>query len=202
VGACVLSNSFSSSCPLKRLSSASSIPGSNAPLDDACQNSTQPAANAAAAINAWTAAGFAPRQLALGVPSYGYISRSSSTRLRQRDQIAPPPYVQAVTEEGRDSGSVQFRGLVNQGVLCRDPYWPGGYLGCGGFNREWDACSNTPFLRSDFVDQVITYDDGQSLGLKSALAKDRKLIGVNMFDLHGDTDQWDLVDSVRRGLGL
>jgi len=91
---------------------------------------------------------------------------------------------------------------VDQGVLCRDSNWPGGYLGCGGFNREWDACSNTPFLRSDFVDQVITYDDSQSLGLKSALAKERKLIGVNMFDLHGDTDQWDLVDSVRRGLGL
>jgi chitinase len=182
--------------------SASSNPGSNAPLDDACHNSTQPAANAAAAINSWTAAGFPSRQLALGVPSYGYISRSRETRLHQRDQNASSPYVQAVTEEGRDNGPVQFRGLVDQGVLCRDPFWPGGYLGCGGFTREWDSCSSTPFLRSDYVDQVISYDDAQSLGLKSALVKEQKLIGVNMFDIHGDTDQWDLVDSVRRSLGL
>ena len=202
MGACVLSNSFSSSSLSPQTASASSNPGSNAPLNDGCQNSTVPAANAAAAINAWTAAGFAPRQLALGVPSYGYISRSSAAHLRQRDLNVTPPYVQAVTEEGRDSGSVQFRGLVDQGVLRRDPLEPGGYLGGGGFTREWDPCSSTPFLRSDFIDQVIAYDDVQSLGLKSALAKEQKLIGVNMFDLHGDTDQWDLVDSVRRSLGL
>jgi chitinase len=122
--------------------------------------------------------------------------------LHQRDLNMTPPYVQAVTEEGRDSGSVQFRGLVDQGVLRRDPLGPGGYLGGGGFTREWDPCSSTPFLRSEFVDQVIAYDDAESLGLKSALAKERKLIGVNMFDLHGDTDQWDLVDSVRLSLGL
>jgi len=186
--------------------------GPNAPLDDACKNSTQPAANAVAAINAWTAAGIPPSQLVLGVPSYGYVSRSDATGLRQRDQDVPspppstppppPPYARVVTEEGGDSGPVQFRGLVDQGVLCHDPNWPGGYLGCGGFTREWDACSSTPFLRSEGVGQVIAYDDVQSLGLKSSLVRERKLLGVNMFDLHGDTDQWELVDSIRRGLGL
>ncbi len=201
VGGCVVSKFL-----LVELSpqpaSASSNPGSNAPLDNTCQNSTLPAANAVAAINAWTAAGFPPSQLALGVPSYGIVSRSSATRLYQRDQNAPPPYTYASTEEGGDSGAVQFRRLVDQGVLCRNPSRLGGYDGCGGFIREWDECSSTPFLRSEVVDQVISYDDAQSLELKSALARERKLIGVNMFDVHGDTDQWDLVDSVRRGLGL
>lgn len=201
MGACVRSNSLALSCLLEP-ALASPNPGSNAPLDDGCRNSTQPAANAVAAISAWTAAGVPARQLALGVPSYGYISRSSATGLRQRDQYAPPSYVQAFTEEGGDSGSVQFRELVDQGVLCRDPNIPGGYLGCGGFTREWDACSSTPFLRSEVVDQVMTYDDAQSLGLKSSLVRERKLIGVNMFDLHGDTDRWELVYAVRRGLGL
>ena len=195
--------------PSNKLSASSNL-GPNAPLDDACKNSTQPAANAVAAINAWTAAGIPPSQLVLGVPSYGYVSRSDATGLRQRDQNAPPPpsppspppYARVVTEEGGDSGPVQFRGLVDQGVLCQDQNWPGGYLGCGGFTREWDACSSTPFLRSEGVGQVIAYDDVQSLGLKSSLVRERKLLGVNMFDLHGDTDQWELVDSIRRGLGL
>jgi len=215
MGTCVLlvlSRSFPRSCPLSnQLFSASSNLGPNAPLDDACKNSTQPAANAVAAINAWTAAGVPPTQLVLGVPSYGYVSHSDATGLRQRDDQnvqppplppPPPPYARVVTEEGGDSGPVQFRGLVDQGVLCNDPNWPGGYHGCGGFTREWDACSSTPFLRSEVVGQVIAYDDVQSLGLKSSLVRERKLLGVNMFDLHGDTDQWELVDSVRRGLGL
>ena len=211
MGACVLSFCLIPSLeavPSNKLS-ASSNPGPNAPLDDACKNSTQPAANAAAAINAWTAAGIPPRQLVLGVPSYGYVSRSNATRLRQRDQNMPspppppptPPYVGVLTEEGGDSGPVQFRELVGQGVLCKDPNRPGGYLGCGGFTREWDACSSTPFLHSEVAGQVIAYDDEQSLGLKTSLVEERKLLGVNMFDLHGDTDQWELVNSVRRGLG-
>lgn len=156
-------------------------------------------ASAAAAINAWTGAGFPPSQIALGVPSYGYISLSRATQLRQRDQNAP---VRALTSEGTDSGQVQFRDLVRQGALCSDPMWPGGYYGCRGFTRAWDECSSTPYLRSEAEGQVIAYDDVQSLGLKSEYARQRGLLGVNIFDLHGDTDQWELVDSLRRGLGL
>ncbi len=148
------------------------------------------------------AAGFPSNKLVLGVPSYGYISHSSATQLRQRDENAPPLNVHAVTDEGADSGQVQFRELVRQNVLCEDPAGPGVYVGCGGFTREWDACSSTPFVRSDKEQQLVTYDDPQSLGLKSAFAKQRGLLGVNLFDVHGDTDRWELVDSLRQGLGL
>ncbi|KAI9466875.1 glycoside hydrolase family 18 protein [Lactarius psammicola] len=181
---------------------ASSYPGPNAPLDNACRNSSQPAANAEAAVNAWTAAGFPSNKLVLGVPSYGYISQSSATGLRQRSENAPPLNVHAVTDEGADSGQVQFRELVRQNVLCEDPAGPGVYVGCGGFTRGWDACSSTPFVRSDKGKQIVTYDDPQSLGLKSAFAKQHGLLGVNLFDVHGDTDRWELVDSLRQGLGL
>ena len=148
------------------------------------------------------AAGFPSNKLVLGVPSYGYISHSSATQLRQRDENAPPLNVHAVTDEGADSGQVQFRELVRQNVLCEDPAGPGVYVGCGGFTREWDACSSTPFVRSDKEQQLVTYDDPQSLGLKSAFAKQHGLLGVNLFDVHGDTDRWELVDSLRQGLGL
>jgi len=74
--------------------------------------------------------------------------------------------------------------------------------GAGGFTRHWDACSSTPFLRSEFAEQIITFDDPQSLGLKAAWAKEAGILGVNIFDVHGDTDDWDLVDSLRKGLGI
>ncbi|KAH9179848.1 glycoside hydrolase family 18 protein [Lactarius sanguifluus] len=162
---------------------ASPNPGPNAPLSNACHNSSQPAASAEAAVNAWAAAGFPSNKLVLGVPSYGYISDSKRTAT-QHTLLSP--------DEGADNGQVQFRELVRQSVLCEDPGGPGVYVGCGGFTREWDACSSTPF-------QVVTYDDPQSLGLKAAFAKQHGLLGVNLFDVHGDTDRWELVDSLRQG---
>ena len=76
------------------------------------------------------------------------------------------------------------------------------FEGVGGFTRHWDLCSSTPFLRSEFAEQIITFDDPQSLGLKAAWAKEAGILGVNIFDVHGDTDDWDLVDSIRNGLGI
>lgn len=192
---------FSSNHPTKS-AAASSNPGPNAPLRDACQNSTLPKANADAAVNAWSAAGIPLNKLVLGAPSYGYISTSPATRLRQRDQNSSPPNVHALTDEGANDGQVQFRELVRQGVLCRDPTSPGGYVGSGGFTRKWDACSSTPFLHSETTGQIITYDDAQSLELKSAYAKQSGLLGINIFDIHGDTNEWELLASIQRGLGL
>ena len=76
------------------------------------------------------------------------------------------------------------------------------FEGAGGFIRHWDLCSSTPFLRSDFAQQIITFDDPESLGLKAAWIKEAGILGVNVFDVHGDTDDWDLVDSLRKGLGI
>ncbi|KAH9853558.1 glycoside hydrolase [Lenzites betulinus] len=69
---------------------SSPTPGPNAPLGDACHNSTQAGASALAALRAWTAAGFPAQQLVLGVPSYGYISRSDAVALRARDYPRAP----------------------------------------------------------------------------------------------------------------
>jgi chitinase len=76
------------------------------------------------------------------------------------------------------------------------------YGGCGGFERGWDACSGTPFLRSAAAGQLVAYDDPASIRAKAALAHARALRGVNFFDVHGDVDEWALVDAARRGLGL
>ena len=76
------------------------------------------------------------------------------------------------------------------------------FTGLKGFVRLWDACSSTPYLRSATAGQVISYDDPQSLEMKATFARYAGLRGVNMFDAHGDTDAGDLVDAIRRGLGL
>ncbi|EPQ59486.1 glycoside hydrolase [Gloeophyllum trabeum ATCC 11539] len=184
---------------------SSSNPGPNAPLSNACGNSTQPEANAYSAIGAWVGAGMPASKIVLGVPSYGYISRSTATKLRTRaglevdgEEVTVADAVILKNEDGgSDNGQLQFSDLVSQGALVGPSF-----DGAGGFTRHWDECSSTPYLTSTGAEQVITYDDPQSLQLKAALAKEQGLLGVNMFDVHGDTDQWDLIDAVRKGLGL
>ncbi|KAI0661066.1 glycoside hydrolase [Cubamyces menziesii] len=250
---------------------SSSDPGPNAPLSDACNNSTQDSASALAALRAWTAAGFPASQLVLGVPSYGYISRSSASLLRTRslgtprarflwearrrqrrhrrrtqrhraarsqvlgwvsalvdktkEKLLPPgkTATRVVNEDGgTDDGQVQFRELVRQGIV--QPYLDASntspaqsealraavenrepralFAGSSGFTRGWDACSSTPFLHSAAAEQVVAYDDPVSLEMKAEFARAAGMRGVNMFDVHGDTDEGDLVDALRRGLGV
>ncbi|KZV76128.1 glycoside hydrolase family 18 protein [Peniophora sp. CONT] len=172
---------------------ASENPGSNAPLNDACNNNSQPKATADAAIKQWLAAGFPANKLVLGLPSYGYVSSSTATQLRQ------------LTLRSEDSGQVSFRALMEQGALCAsnsNSTEVPAFVGCGGFERSWDVCSSTPFLRSESAGQLVTYDDPDSIWLKATIANAYGLRGVNFWDAYGDVDSWALVDAARRGLGL
>ena len=38
--------------------------------------------------------------------------------------------------------------------------------------------------------------------MKAAFARQAGILGVNMWDAHGDTREWDLIDAIRRGMGL
>lgn len=116
-----------------------------------------------------------------------------------------PGTVTLKSEDGStSSGQIQFNSLVSQGALL--PVRVGGgnaitFLGIGGFTRFWDSCSSTPFLTSPYANQVITYDDPQSLGEKASFAKTAKILGTAVWDLSGDTEQWDLINALRQGLG-
>ena len=142
----------------------------------------------------------------LGIPSYGYISKSSASTLQTRARRTTTSK-QAYNDDdgGVDGGQVQFRSLVDQGVLVRNPDGPGSrpqFVGGGGFERYWDECSSTTYLRSPSAGQVITYDDPESLAAKAAFARRMGMKGVNFFDVHGDVDDWALTDAVRKELGL
>ncbi|KAH8118336.1 glycoside hydrolase superfamily [Phellopilus nigrolimitatus] len=161
-----------------------------------------------------------PVRLMLGVPAYGYVNPSHATTLvhkrslppsalfarQNQDQSVAQSVAGVVTVKSEDgttnSGQVQFNELVAQGALLSalvagSPT----FVGYGGFTRFWDSCSSTPFLTSPYVNQVITYDDPQSLYAKGAFAKQAKILGTVMWDLSGDTAQWDLTNALRRGLG-
>lgn len=174
---------------------SSPYPGPNAPLYDSCKNSSQPEGSALAALKAWTAAGFPSSQLVLGVPSYGYLSQSDATALKTRSNSSSSVTVVA------DGSQIQFRDLVAQGALVcttrAKSDGPCSYVASGGFQRSWDVCSATPFLHSSSARQVITYDDPTSLGMKAQFARELKFRGVNMFSIDGDTDEWDLIKSVK-----
>ncbi|KAL4245784.1 glycosyl hydrolase 18 family protein [Abortiporus biennis] len=60
---------------------ASANPGPNAPLGNLCGTSRQPQASAQAALNQWKAAGFPANKMLLGLPLYGYVSKSTATTL-------------------------------------------------------------------------------------------------------------------------
>ncbi|WWC72077.1 uncharacterized protein I206_106037 [Kwoniella pini CBS 10737] len=195
---------------------SSSDPGPNAPLSDACGNSTQPLANAYAAVSSWTGAGMPANQITLGVPAYGYLQQSSATSLKQKKRSAfpQPPHKNSARNEGRASkvtvyndnggssdGQIMFEELISQGAL---KLVDGEYVGTGGFTRYWDSCSSTPWLKSTYSDQIVTYDDTVSMNLKGQFAAQVGLRGCNVFSIDGDWtgSSWPLTDAVRSGLGL
>lgn len=176
-------------------------PGPNAPLYDGCGNSTQPSQNAVAGYNAWTAAGFPANKLVLGIPAYGYVSNVGVDHLRQRRSPEAPRLhrlARRTTVNSDDDHQIQFRDLVTKGVLQRNNDGTYAAVPSSGFQRSWDQCSATPFLHSDA--QTIPYDDPESLAMKGAFAKKTGMLGVNMFDVHGETDQWDLITATRNAL--
>jgi chitinase len=152
------------------------------------------------------------------------VATSDGDNLKSKTAPAADTGAVTVMSEGgsAESGQVQFSALVAQGALTKNT--AGGsptFVAAGGFERDWDACSSTvrftlslrltqatdrflvqPFLRSGATEQIITYDDPESLGMKAAFARQAGILGVNMWDAHGDTQQWDLIDGVRRGLGI
>ncbi|KAG8750083.1 hypothetical protein FRC14_000826 [Serendipita sp. 396] len=107
-------------------------------------------------------------------------------------------------EGGMENGQVLFRSLVAQGALVRNVGGGGGgggggYEGGKGYERRWDECSSTPWLRGH--GQVVSYDDPESMRLKGQFIKEQQMRGVGMWCANGDDEGWPLVDSVIRGMG-
>ncbi|KAJ7590753.1 glycoside hydrolase [Mycena floridula] len=172
---------------------ASSEPGPNAPLYDGSGHSSQREASAAAAFDAWTKANFPAEQLILGLPCYGYVSKSDAQKLRtrmdsrlfkatSRDTLTNSGAIQA--DDGSMQGEVAYNTLMKQDLSrCK---------------KHWDYNSATPYLVCP--GQVVSYDDEQSIGMKSQFAKKSGMGGVGFWVVSGDTDQWDLTNAAWNAL--
>ncbi|KIM81785.1 glycoside hydrolase family 18 protein [Piloderma croceum F 1598] len=207
---------------------ASSNPGPNAPLGNPCGTNSQPSATAKAAFKQWTAAGFPAGKLLLGLPLYGYVSKSSKTTLSggykvpQLDMAVaedettktsnePHSRVKSSAEdievEATGSGDlskwygqqIPFNSLLASGALKKNSN--GTYSGANGYTMKWDNCSDTPFLYNTARTTVVTYDDTHSLGDKAAYAKSSGMGGCFTWALDQD-DGTTLQSVIRSKLGI
>lgn len=184
---------------------SSSTPGPNAPLANLCGNSTQPTANAAAGVKAWSAAGMPRSKILLGIPAYGYINTSTKRTLRTRSLLpgrseqARRRAVQLTSMDGStSSGQINFNTLISSGALTYSPS-TGLYDGSGGYTKYWDDCSDTPYLASGST--VVTYDDTSSIFDKGAFASAAGIGGISMWSIDGDTKDGALTSAAIAGMG-
>lgn len=183
---------------------SSGDPGPNAPLSDGCGTSSMPLANAYAAIASWTQAGMPANQIMLGIAAYGYLYKSSASRLRTRRRgLEPRASVTVYNPNGQtEGGQVNFASLISQGALAQDSN--GKWVGAGGFTREWDNCSSTPWLKSWESGQIISYDDPDSISLKAQFSRQAGLRGASVWEITGDMGpaDWSILSAARSGLEI
>lgn len=136
------------------------------------------------------------------------IARSNmkvgNTRPRLGDSMEKRSELQTRQSNGDISSfwnsQLQFEQLIQYGVIASDGN--GEWTGRNGFTRVWDFCSDTPFLYNQGASTVVTYDDPGSLRIKGEFALKEGLAGTGMWDISGDTANWDLVKATRKGLGI
>lgn len=67
-----------------------------------------------------------------------------------------------------------------------------------GFRYHWDSIACAPYLYHPQQKLFVTYDDKQSVTLKTRYAIERKLGGIMFWRLNGDTDTNGLLDAIDR----
>ncbi|PPR01818.1 hypothetical protein CVT24_001682 [Panaeolus cyanescens] len=188
---------------------SSSQPGPNAPLGDLCGSSNQPKANAHAALTQWTKAGFPASKLILGLPLYGYVSRSSAKKLSgsgspglghpHRRFVSPPAYFAPLGDVSRIWGQqIPFSQLLAYGILTRRS--DGTYGATNGYTYDWDNCSDTPFVYNPSRTTVVTYDDTYSIASKTQYARKAGMAGCFTWSMDQD-DGYALHDVMLHNLG-
>ncbi|MBM3980166.1 MAG: glycoside hydrolase family 18 protein [Planctomycetes bacterium] len=139
--------------------------------------------NVSAAVEAYLAAGVPAEKLVMGVPFYG---RGWTVPKGGADGLFQPPAKQLP------------RGTWENGVFDYKDI-AANYLGKRG-KRFWHDEAKVPWLYDEKTGLVISYDDPESMKLKGAFAREKKLGGAMIWELNGDDAKNALLDALRAGL--
>lgn len=159
--------------------------GPNAPL----RSGTPGRTTAVSAMQAWAAAGIPHHQLVLGVPFYGYVTRTDPTarattsmeiRLAaDKVQIAGDEHDSQEKEpcpgasRGVYSGEYQWRSIKRDGILANRRGW----------HSVWDRATRTPYSVNRVQHKFLTFDDPKSLHAKAEFVEDNEFGGIMLWSL-------------------
>jgi chitinase len=130
------------------------------------------------AVREFIAAGVPPAKLVVGVPFYGRAWANVTGNGTGLYQPGTPPSEPIETRYGPLSAA-----LVNR----------------GGFVRLWDSQAQAPYLWNKDTRTFISYDDPESLRLKSAYIRENALGGVMFWEYYADRTGV-LLDTLFKGL--
>jgi GH18 family chitinase len=130
------------------------------------------------AVREFLAAGVPAAKLVLGVPFYG----------RAWEGVGSP---EGLYKEGRPPG---------QRMETSHPSLTG-LIGREGWVRAWDAAAQAPYLWNAATGTFVTYEDEESLRLKSRYVLEKGLGGVMFWEYHADRSGalLDTLDATLRG---
>jgi chitinase len=148
----------------------------HAPLYAADEKGEGPSADAT--VRGYLAAGVPPEKLLLGVPFYGRAwagVKDVDHGLHQPHASKPP--------RPSGNGGFAYRNLAAN------------YLDKSA-KHYWNDRAKAPWLFDEKSGVMITYDDPQSVRLKSAYARDHHLGGIMIWELSEDDDRSTLLNAV------
>ncbi|GAA5935977.1 hypothetical protein JCM1841_006589 [Sporobolomyces salmonicolor] len=175
----------------------SGFTGPNAPLYGTCEPASNPY-NIQSGVNIYIQAGFQPNHVLFGFPGYSY------------SYYVTPPLKSTTCSDGSTSTLYQYPAGTNCGnwvgsgsqYLYSDLVSNGWFEPQSGFRRIRDSTSQTVVLYNPQTQLFIPTEDPISAWAKARYAFQRRLAGVNVFDVSGDTPDGALVTQLRNGLYL
>ncbi|KAJ2627353.1 hypothetical protein H4R22_004444 [Coemansia sp. RSA 1290] len=174
--------------------------GPNAPFNYDKQKDTTPL-SFVSAIDAWTASGWPARQLVAGLGFYGRATQTHNV-MRLDNQYQPQlhdvplgdsedaPWYDKCAGITSNSGTWQWKHLRDQGVLVKPSE------AAAPWTRQWDDVSRTPWLFNPDKKLFLSYDDPDSIRIKSDYAASKGLAGVMLWSINMDYND-ELIDAAR-----
>ncbi|GAA6041633.1 hypothetical protein JCM8097_007781 [Rhodosporidiobolus ruineniae] len=176
----------------------SGFTGANSPLTSACSPSNNPY-SITSGVNHFIAAGFQANHILFGLPAYSY------------SYYVNLPFTQTTCSDGSTSSLINY---ATTGTTC------GNYIGNGQqytyaqlvangwfntasrFRKFLDSAAYTVTLFQPSTGLFIPTETPNTAWIKAKFAFRRRLAGVDMFDISGDSPNGGLATGLRQGLNL